>query len=90
MSHIMRKPTICIYENKDAFVFASRIEQNLKFQASSLFLSVYSLVCVRPGNHFVMADITAFPLSTDKHLFIGHHKFVTKIYEHFIPNGIII
>ena len=61
MSHLMRKPIICICENKDAdqlrgsaFVFATRIVQFLlyltpKFQASSLLLCLYSSVCVRPG-----------------------------------------
>ena len=57
----MRKPTICIGENKDAvtaklisaFVFASRIVQflfylNPKFHASSSFLCLYRLVCVGP------------------------------------------
>ena len=55
----MGKPTICIGENKgagqliSAFVFATLIVQflfylNLKFQASSSFLCLYSLVFVRP------------------------------------------
>ena len=53
MSHLMGKPTICIGENKDAFVFATRIVQflfylNPKFQASSSFLCLYRLVCVGP------------------------------------------
>ena len=58
MSHHMGKPTICIGENKGAdqlraFVFATRIVQflfylNLKFQASSCLLCLYSLVCVGP------------------------------------------
>ena len=59
MSRLMRKPTICIGENKDAdqlrgnrdFVFATRIVQflfylNPKFQASSSFLCLYRPVCV--------------------------------------------
>ena len=59
----MRKPAVCICENKDAdqhtklisaFVFAIRIVQSLyylypKFQASSYLLWLYSLVCVGPG-----------------------------------------
>ena len=61
------KTTICIYENKDAdqavtaqlisaFVFAIRIILFLfciypMFQASSFMLSLYSLVCVRPGRN---------------------------------------
>ena len=59
MSRLMGKPTICIYENKDAdqlisaFVFATRIVQflfylNPKFQASSSFLCLNRPVCVRP------------------------------------------
>ena len=59
----MGKPTICICENKYAdqltaklisfFVFATRIVQflfylNPKFQASSSFLCLYRLACVRP------------------------------------------
>ena len=55
----MKKPTICIGENKgadqliSAFVFATRIVQflfylNPKFQASSSCLCLYSSVCVGP------------------------------------------
>ena len=61
MSRVMRKPTFCICENKDAdqltaklisaFVFATRIVQSLfylnpKFQASNHLLCLYSPVCV--------------------------------------------
>ena len=60
----MRKPAFSINENKDAdkvtaklisaFVFAIQIVQslfylNLKFQASSYLLWLYSPVCVGPG-----------------------------------------
>ena len=58
----MRKLDFCICKNKDAdqlrgnaklisaFVFATRIVHlNLKFQASSYLLWLYSPVCVRPG-----------------------------------------
>ena len=58
MSRLMGKPTICIGENKDtklisAFVFATPVVQflfylNPKFQASSSFLLLCRLVCVRP------------------------------------------
>ena len=64
MSHVMRKLSFCICENKDAdqlrgnsaFVFATWIVQylyfiNLKFQASSHLQQLYSLVCVRPGQN---------------------------------------
>ena len=56
----MRKPTICIGENKgadqlliSAFVFATPLVHflfflNPKFQASSLLLRLCSLICVRP------------------------------------------
>ena len=51
----MGKPTICISENKlrTQISFATRIVQflfylNPKFQASSSFLCLYRLVCVRP------------------------------------------
>ena len=49
----MGKLTICIGENKDAFVFATRIVQfllylNPKFQDSSSFLCLYRPVCVGP------------------------------------------
>ena len=63
MSRIVRKPSFCICENKDAdqlakpisaFVFTTLIVQSLyflntKFQASSHLLCLYSLVCVGPG-----------------------------------------
>ena len=60
MSRGMRKPAFCICENKDAdqlicvFFFAVRMVQslfylNLKFQASSHLLWLYSPVCVGPG-----------------------------------------
>ena len=62
MSRIVRKPDFCLGENKgadpakliSAFVFTTRIVQflfylNLKFQASSSFLSLYRPVCVGPG-----------------------------------------
>ena len=62
MSRDVKKPDICICENKDAdqlqlistFVFATRIVQSLyflnpKFQASSHLLWLYSPVCVGPG-----------------------------------------
>ena len=60
MSRIVRKPDFCLGENKgadqliSAFVFATRIVYFLfflypQFQASSLLLSLYSPVCVRPG-----------------------------------------
>ena len=56
----MRKPAFCICENKNAdqlisaFVFTTQIVQslyflNLKFQASSHLLWLYSPVCVGPG-----------------------------------------
>ena len=57
----MRKPTICICENKDAdqlsgnlhFRYIDNLQflyfLNPKFQASSHLLWLYSLVCVRPG-----------------------------------------
>ena len=58
----MRKPAFCICENKGAdqglcfpyMVFPTWIVQSLcflnpKFQATSHFLWLYSLVCVRPG-----------------------------------------
>ena len=58
----MRKPDICLCENKgavtakliSAFDLATQIVQfliflNLKFQASSLLLCLYRSVCVRPG-----------------------------------------
>ena len=63
LSHLMRKPTICIGENKDAdqlttklissFVFAIRKVQtlfflNLKFQASNCLLWLYSSVGIGP------------------------------------------
>ena len=59
MSRLVRKPTICICENKgadqliSAFVFAIRIVQflfylNPKFQASSSFLLLCRPVCVGP------------------------------------------
>ena len=64
-SHRMRKPTICICENKAAIqpcsnctadqglCFRSIVQYpfflNPKFQASSLFLSLYRPVCVGPG-----------------------------------------
>ena len=49
----MEKPTICIGENKGAFVFATRIVQFLlyltpKFQASTSFWCLYRPVCVGP------------------------------------------
>ena len=54
----MRKPDICICENKDCaadlrFVFAIRVEQSLyylnpKFQAPGHLLWLYSPVCVGP------------------------------------------
>ena len=62
LSRVMRKPDICLSENKCAvtaqlvcaFVFASRTEKSLfflnpKFQASHLLLRLYRPVCVRPG-----------------------------------------
>ena len=50
----MSKQTICICENKGAFVFATSIVQflyflNSKFPASSHLLFLYSSVCVRRG-----------------------------------------
>ena len=59
MSRIVRKSDFCLGENKGAdqlrgnFVFATRIVQflfflNPKFQASSLLLWLYRLVCVGP------------------------------------------
>ena len=58
LSRLMRKPKICIGENKhadhiSAFIFATRIVQSLfflnpKFHASSLLMWLYSLICVRP------------------------------------------
>ena len=57
LSRDVRKPDICICENKDADQLrgnATRIVQflyflNPKFPASSYLLWLYSLVCVRPG-----------------------------------------
>ena len=65
MSCVMRKPTFCICENKDAdqlrgnreadqrlcfrYIVQSLYFLNPKFQASSHLLWLYSLVCVRPG-----------------------------------------
>ena len=63
LSRLVRKPTICICENKDAdqltaklicaFIFATGIVEffyflNPKFQASSHLLCLCSSVCVRP------------------------------------------
>ena len=65
MSRVMRKPTFCICENKDAdqlrgnreadqrlcfrYIVQSLYFLNPKFQASSHLLWLYSLVCVGPG-----------------------------------------
>ena len=57
MSHLVRKPTICIGENKDADQLRGNREAdqrlcfrylNPKFQASGSFLCLYRLVCVGP------------------------------------------
>ena len=52
MSCRLRKPTICICENKDAVtaqLISALFFLNPKFQTSSLLLRLYSLVCVGPG-----------------------------------------
>ena len=85
----MAKPTICICENKgadqlrgnliSAFVFATRIVQflfylNPKFQASSSFLCLYSLVCVRPDRkqHCWFSNEAAQMLMGPLRLFAQH------------------
>ena len=65
MSRIVRKQTFCICENKDAdqlrgnrkanqrlcfrYIVQSLYFLNMKFQASSYLVWLYSLVCVGPG-----------------------------------------
>ena len=72
----LRKPDFCLCEKTQisftvtaklisAFVFAIQIVQslyffNLKFQASSHFLWLYSLVCVGPGRRPVFSERGSF------------------------------
>ena len=67
MSRVMRKPTLCLCENKDADQLRGNREAdqrlcfrylvqylfflNTKFQASSHLQWLYSLVCFRPGQN---------------------------------------
>ena len=81
----MGKPTICIGENKDAFVFATRIVQfllylNPKFQVSSFFLCLYRSVCVRPGRKphcWFSHEAAQISISSDKILI--YWVFISRI-----------
>ena len=88
----MKKPAFCICEKKDAdqlrgklisaFVFATKKVQslyflNLKFQASSHLLLLYSLVCVGPGRkpeRWFSHDAAVTCLPLDKRADIFHKR----------------
>ena len=87
LSHVMRKPALCICENKGAYQLPSNcaadqrlLKQSLfflnpKFQASSHLMCLYSPVCVGPVR------------KPRRQVFLRRGSFITRHICYFVTHG---